>query len=332
MKKIFICIFLSALLFRGMTFCTAEDVTAVNDSGYDSVFEREIALARKNIYIIHYSFYDKGIPGKLIKLLKDASRKGVDVRILLDDNSKYSKSFEKKYSSYFKIKLDSPEKTTHCKLIIFDSVKVLIGSTNLSDNSIRNNNETNVLVYSKNIADYFTAYFKEMWRKSDEDISINKQASESLEPLIDREIYPALIKLISETKNRLYICSYIVNPDTEKPDDKTKSILDEIIRARSRGAEIKFILEKNDMDNYVNDINKNAFAYLSGNGIDIRFDNPQTITHAKLVISDDSVMIGSANWGYGGLNLYHETGILIKNPDLASDYVDYFNKLWKNAE
>ncbi|MBN2190874.1 MAG: hypothetical protein JW728_06680 [Candidatus Aureabacteria bacterium] len=331
MKKIFACAFLLMLLCR-TTFCPAEDVVPVNNSDYGAVLEREIALARKNIYIINYSFYDSGAAGKIIKLLKDASIKGVDVRILLDDNSRYSKSFIKKYSSYFKIKLDSPEKTTHCKLIIFDSNRVLIGSTNLSDNSIRNNNETNALIYSQDTAGYFTDYFKEMWRKSDEDIAIGKKGPSSIDPLTDRDIYPALIRLISEAKDRLYVCAYIVNSDPEKPDNKTKSILDEIIKAKNRGAEVKFIMEKNDTDDYVNAINKNTFDYLKGKGIDIRFDNPETITHAKLLISDDSVLLGSANWGYGGLNLYHESAVIIKIPEVAADYAGYFNELWKNSK
>ncbi|MCK9554632.1 phospholipase D-like domain-containing protein [bacterium] len=332
MKKIFICAGLLLLSCRITTSCPAEDVVPVNNSDYGAVLEREIALTRKNIYIIHYSFYDSGTPGKLIKLLKDASIKGVDVKILLDDNSRHSKSFVKKYSSYFKIKLDSPEKTTHCKLIIFDSNRVLIGSTNLSDNSIRNNNETNVLIYSQDTANYFTDYFKEMWRKSDEDITIGKNGSASIEPLADRDIYPALISLISATKDRLYVCAYIVNSDHEKPDDKTKSILDEIIKAKNRGAEIKFIMEKNDMDDYVNAINKNTFAYLKKNGIDVRFDNPETITHAKLLISDNKVMLGSANWGYGGLNLYHESGVIINIPEVTAGYAVYFNELWENSK
>ncbi|MEA3346785.1 MAG: phospholipase D-like domain-containing protein, partial [Candidatus Auribacterota bacterium] len=321
-------------LFVIIQFCIssvlfADEVLPVNNRDFLSTVEREIALVRENISIVHYSFYSKGAPSKIIKLLKRASKRNINVQILLDDNSKYSKAFQKKYSADFQIKLDSPERTTHCKLIIFDNNKTLLGSTNLSNNSMVNNNETNVLIYSKTIADYFNSYFKTLWRNSEDSVSIEKKDTENIIPLSDRDIFPSILELIEKAKQKLYISMYAVKINENFSDSKIKRLLDKIAKARERGVDVKFLIEKSNFEEFLTEMNKQSLNYLKSKGVPVRFDDPETITHAKLLISDNAVLIGSANWGYGALELYHETGVIIKIPEITQSFYKYFENLWE---
>jgi len=63
------------------------------------------------------------------------------------------------------IKHDSEEVTTHSKLVIIDGKTVILGSTNWSYYGLEKNHEANVLIRSKEIADYFEKYFDELWIK-----------------------------------------------------------------------------------------------------------------------------------------------------------------------
>ena len=64
------------------------------------------------------------------------------------------------------------------------------------------------------------------------------------------------------------------------------------------------------------------------NGIEVRFDPLEVITHAKLIIVDDVTLLGSSNWGYGGLKLYLGSNVMLLDPQITDSYEKYFQRLW----
>lgn len=105
--------------------------------------------------------------------LSRAVKRGVVVKVILENtgsadneldvqNLKTKKALEKQGINVF---LDSPQKTTHTKLIIIDQRLVILGSHNLTQSAMKYNNEISLLVESPDLAyeirNYMLAIIKE---------------------------------------------------------------------------------------------------------------------------------------------------------------------------
>lgn len=87
------------------------------------------------------------------ELLK-AHKRGVDVRIVVDEYSRENNAFEYLKSNGVKIKYDGNKTSTHAKLIIVDGKIIVLGSTNLSYYGLEQNNEVDLMVIDEKAADY----------------------------------------------------------------------------------------------------------------------------------------------------------------------------------
>ena len=62
-------------------------------------------------------------------------------------------------------------------------------------------------------------------------------------------------------------------------------------------------------------------------------DAPSTIvTHAKVALCDDSVLVSDANWSYSGLALYNGTSVLVRGDQaLAAEYAAWWQAIWDSG-
>lgn len=106
-----------------------------------------ILSSKSNITIAMYNFTYK----KFAKSLVKASKKGVKITVILD-SSKVKKE-DKIYKSLKEngIKVIVPKKKMHLKVAIFDNQKALIGSSNWTKESFKDNYELLLLTSDKNI-------------------------------------------------------------------------------------------------------------------------------------------------------------------------------------
>jgi cardiolipin synthase len=122
----------------------------------------------------YYPRYPKSKENQLIKELIRKAKKGVDVEIILEiskniniRNTRANKKVGRLLSrAGVKVYYDNPHRTTHCKLIIVDKRFVVIGSTNWTYHGLEKNNESSVLIDSKEIARYFLKYFEDIKKRS----------------------------------------------------------------------------------------------------------------------------------------------------------------------
>jgi len=149
------------------------DVTPLNDASYFKTVYSLISRAQKSVYVVMYSikWYDRypdSQSNKLINSLISAKKRGVDVRAILDrpfdekENKENEKVADMLSRSGIKVYLDSEKITTHSKLVIVDTRYVVIGSTNWSYHALTDNNETNVLIDSEQVAKEYVKYFEEL--------------------------------------------------------------------------------------------------------------------------------------------------------------------------
>ena len=99
--------------------------------------ENLIDLSKNEIIIAMYNFSHKDI----LKKLKDSSKKGVKILLILDEekyeeNKKIVKELENE-----NVKIIIPKDKMHMKIAIFDSKLLLIGSMNWTKESFKENYE-----------------------------------------------------------------------------------------------------------------------------------------------------------------------------------------------
>jgi len=152
MNKLFIKLLLSITFFTTLAFANSSiQNSAINNELYffpkqaDDAKDRIVSLiedSKDSIYIAMYNFSYKKFAKKLIK----ASKRGVKVTVIFDD-SKVKKD-DKIYKLLKKnnITVLIPKKKLHTKLAIFDDEIIILGSTNWTKESFKDNYE--VILFS----------------------------------------------------------------------------------------------------------------------------------------------------------------------------------------
>lgn len=130
---------------------------AMLDAAY---YERQPKHATKR-------FDGRGLPSltnQFAAKLADAAARGVNVRFVCDrGRGEERKGLEiaflrKLDAAGADVFEDSPDVTTHCKLAIFDSTFVMIGSTNWSYFAVEENNETSVVIECPKLNAHYARY------------------------------------------------------------------------------------------------------------------------------------------------------------------------------
>lgn len=184
MKKIFttnlqtILLTISLIFITTGVFAFSANVKPISNKSYFEELDSLLIQAKKSIYIImyemrYYSKYPNSPTNKLVKDLIKAANRGVEVEVILEQsegfnekNTKANKEVGLMLSSAgVKVYLDSPYQTAHDKLIIVDGIYTVLGSTNWTYSGLNKNNESSVLIESKEVTDVYTKYFMKIKSK-----------------------------------------------------------------------------------------------------------------------------------------------------------------------
>ena len=99
--------------------------------------------------------------------------------------------------------------------------------------------------------------------------------------------------------------------------------------AARRGVKVRVLLNIESMGHAITRINKRTETYLRLAGVEVKFGQIGTATHAKILIIDDRKMIiGSHNISKGSFSRNQECSILIEGGEAIREYNDYFKLLW----
>jgi phosphatidylserine/phosphatidylglycerophosphate/cardiolipin synthase-like enzyme len=286
--------------------------------------------AEEYIHILLLEIHKDGTTISLMEDLISAKKRGVETKVLLENNlfcNQESLAYLK--GKGIEVKLDSPGKFLHHKLMIIDGKEILIGSTNWSYMSLDYNNETNVLVKDSDVAHYYESYFQLLWEDPTQEPKVSLLKTKKVIPLaVKKDYFNELHNLLNKAGKRIHIIMYGMRYYPHYQDSIVNTIFNDLIEAKKRGVKVKVLLEKSGYNQKLNSFNKEAARYLEENGIEVRFDSPEVHTHAKLVIVDDTTLLGSSNWGYGGLELYLGSNVILLDPQITDSYEKYFQRLW----
>ncbi len=295
---------------------------------------RELIQGTKEyIHILLLEIHKDGTTISLMEDLISAQKRGVEIKVLLENNLFCNQeSFSYFRGKGIEARLDSPKKFLHHKLMIIDGKEVLLGSTNWSYMSLDYNNETNVLIKDADVARYYEEYFQLLWKDPTQEPEVPLLKTKKVIPLaVKRDYFSELHNLLSKAQKRIHIIMYGMRYYPQYQDSIVNTILNDLIWAKKRGVEVKVLLEKSDYNQKLNRYNEEAAQYLEENGVEVRFDSPEVHTHAKLIIVDGATFLGSSNWGYGGLELYLGSNVLLLAPQITDSYEKYFQRLWAQS-
>jgi len=141
-----------------------------------------------------------------------------------------------------------------------------------------------------------------------------------IEVLNDEKYYYYVLNRIKYAKKEIDVIMFSIylNP-------KISELIDELVNARKRGVMVRVILEEEVGSNIL------AQSKLSSQHIMVKFHDSKK-THNKLIILDDTVIVGSHNWTDKALFENKESGIAISNESVLKEEKEYFESLWRSVE
>jgi phosphatidylserine/phosphatidylglycerophosphate/cardiolipin synthase-like enzyme len=133
--------------------------------------------ARRSIHVAMYrasvyAAYSDSSSNALLDALVRAGRRGLDVRVVIDDCKFYADSEAANLMSALylceqgiPVRFDDPEETMHAKLVVIDGESVVVGSTNWNYYALERNVEASVaLLNMPDVAAAFDDYFEILWQ------------------------------------------------------------------------------------------------------------------------------------------------------------------------
>lgn len=148
---------------------------------------------------------------------------------------------------------------------------------------------------------------------------------EGLSFLPREDYYVSVRKAIKEARESIYIAMYIMRYHniSHHPAD---ILIKELIAAHKRGIKVKVILDEFatvTREEKKEPMCQPAYEVLKKNGVDVRFDSPEVLTHTKLVVVDEYLtFVGSANWSISAFKFNNESSVLIKSKKVARELLE----------
>lgn len=322
------------------TTATGPGVVFVANKAWETHAKALISGAKHTVDLAHLEFltYDPDI--SIATALKSAAARGVKIRVLLDNGVASNPDRVSDLNSVTNItaKLDGRDITTHVKLIVADDSDVLVGSTNLSKSALFHNNEANLRITDSGATAEFADYFDSLWSSpgSKKGMAATMTASGIL-PIGDYEYVDSVTGLIENATDRINVMMYDINPDSYL----AKNLTDQLIDAAGRGVDVRVFLERSadDWAAYVTEDNLESAGILENGGVEVKLDQEadfsgeyETVTHAKLLIADDTVVVYSGNWSTNGLKDNHEAGAVVDGVEsVTSAAANWFDNLWQSG-
>jgi phosphatidylserine/phosphatidylglycerophosphate/cardiolipin synthase-like enzyme len=292
-----------------------DKTSLVLDDAYRDALLPLIQHAKKSVDVLAYSFAigsaggrlnSSGAPFKIAEELILAKKRGVDVRCYLEMERETASRNIVTARLLKKSKIAVKAGQTHAKGFLIDDKLLLFGSTNLTNQSLLKNRETNVLTNDKPAVQQFKKYFLAMWEGANHgDVTLKP-------PLYaDGDFLPALIDLIDRAKHSLTFSIYFFD---------LKEVAEALIRAHLRGVKIlgNFGRHRSFALSYVYRTVATA-KRLSRAGIqDLYYGSPNSFTHSKYIVRDgQEIMLGTGNWLAEDVLIHPQLYIVLRNKPLA---------------
>jgi cardiolipin synthase len=266
----------------------------------------EINGARQSITLQIYLLSDR----EILDALKDANARGVDVRVLLEENpfggsGNQPGIYDELEGAGINIRWSNPVFTfSHIKTFVIDSNVALIMNLNLSKSSFTRNREFGIVTTDPAAVQTASQIFEADWARSEEP---------DPGPLV-----------VSPTNSRAQLLG-LIDGSTKSLDIyaevmRDREIIDALLGARERGVAVRLIMSDDSTDG------DKERQELADAGVQVRIENSLYI-HAKMVLADGQrVYIGSENFTATSMDQNRELGIITTEPTVLARVQQVFNE------
>lgn len=292
-----------------------------------------ISAIKKSEKTFYGAFYDISSI-KIADELIAAHTRGVAVRLVTENDTFSGKAITKILDSGIPVVADTGTGLMHNKFAIIDGSSVFTGSYNATENCTWKNNNNALLIHSGELAEIYLAEFTEMFdsgifgnrsevgafkelrkkyytRLDDMDINVYFAPEDNVEKII--------FNRIKKADKSLKFMQFSFTSD---------SIGELIIEKFKKGIQVKGVFEKKGSDTEYSEYTKMKIE-----GLPVKLDGNKNVMHHKVIIIDDcKVITGSFNISRNANIKNDENIIIIDNPEIASKYIEEFNRIYKEAE
>ncbi len=266
----------------------------------------------------------------LTQAVVNAKRRGVQVRMVADnehtlddDNSTISQLA----NAGIPIVYDQRSAFMHNKFMLMDGAVVWTGSMNYTLNDIFRNNNNLLMLRSRQAVETYQAEFNEMFEQ--QQFGPRSPAGntgnflhEGVPIMIffgpENQVMPAIINEVQAARSTIRFMAFSFTHD-----DLGSAMLN---RAR-QGIQVEGVFELRGSETQYSELRAMFCA-----GLDVRQDGNGFTMHHKVVIIDNTTVItGSFNFSDNAVTSNDENLVIIKDPDLVSQYIAEYERVKSRA-
>jgi phosphatidylserine/phosphatidylglycerophosphate/cardiolipin synthase-like enzyme len=277
-----------------------------------------LASARTRILVEMYEF---GRPDLAEELLAARAR-GAEVRTVLDPTVPETVATGRRLSAaglavrFYPVD-DRSQQIDHVKLLVGDGA-ALVGGMNWGASSARNHDYALLLTSPGQVA-RLAAIFEQDWALAGGDPRpLPPTGGEIAQTAPGSEIRALLGKSLASARFRIEAEVFdLTDPETQLA----------LQLAHRRGVAVRVLLDP------AQDVNRASFGQLREGGVQVRWFRPPpgAKLHAKAVLADALLVLGSANWSVHGLEVNHELDVATSDAEAVRAYGSRFETDWDAA-
>jgi cardiolipin synthase len=192
----------------------------------------------------------------------------------------------------------------HAKMLVVDDAQVLIGGMNWGPRSVEN---TDADVYTQgNIAHEAQSVFESDWRTMGSTIpnNVTNESTQAQDILTGKPLQRAILSTLDHAQTIQAALFELSN----------RSLINELCKRSEAGAKVQVVLDSR----MEKSINKRAANTLKKAGVEVEFYPGDQVLHEKMLIADNTVIIGSANYSYNAFLRNHELDLISNDTHVVS--------------
>ena len=303
------------------------------DQWQDSIEGRlieKINAAQSSIHIASFEFDLTPVAEALIA----AKQRGVDVRWVTDDEHGLEADAEPDHGQFamlqqrgIEVRSDTRSALMHNKFWVFDGKTTWTGSTNITVSGVFQQNNNTVVIHSPEVAAIYEREFAEMWEGQYGPSSPSTADQQSVvvngTPLqvyfsAEDDVMTRIIPYVrgAQSSIRFFAFSFTDQPLAQAMIDRAGT-----------GVDVAGVFEKVGSETESAQLRTLYCAKLP-----VRQDGNPRFLHDKVIVVDNRYVItGSFNFSANATESNDENVIIIDNPQIASLYMQEFERIWNIA-
>ncbi|HSC76063.1 MAG TPA: phospholipase D-like domain-containing protein [Pseudomonadales bacterium] len=305
-----------------------------------SGIQRDINSAQHTISLQTYIFDIDTVGEPLLQALCVAAQRGVTVRVIVDGvgSAKATALLQKTLAaSGAQLQIYHPfpwdwlriNNRQHSKLCLIDDQLAWVGSFNITDDHIENNGrgpdwkDCGARVAGERCL-LLREFFQALWFDDIRRLSpyFLFHPITNFSPVLRKRRLRVMLQQIHAAKDRIWIVSAYFAP--------IQRIVRALKKASRRGVDVRVMVPKHSDVGFFPALSSTYYADLLRAGVSIH-EYEKGMLHTKLILIDDSVLIGSSNMNHRSLLHDVELDIQLFSPQVKTDIADDFMASMENC-